>query len=241
MARAGSLLRWGAALGGARALPSAPSANRAARPAPLVHLVSLERPPRPFAAAAASASAAGGAPPAPETVVAGIRAKASGGLLGREGGPGGAWTLPLFTLQRPSKSPARLLSPAAGGGAVDADGDGDRPAGRRSPHCHRGARHRESPPSLSRTFYRCSTTVGLRLERLELPDAGKSRRLPSPSPQRTERPLSLAPLQAVSSAFEGKTAVARQRAVYAAIWEELQGPVHAVDSMVCKTPAEAAK
>jgi stress-induced morphogen len=32
----------------------------------------------------------------------------------------------------------------------------------------------------------------------------------------------------------------RQQLVYKAIWEELQGPVHAVDSMVCKTTDEVA-
>ena len=31
----------------------------------------------------------------------------------------------------------------------------------------------------------------------------------------------------------------RQQLVYKAIWEEMQGAVHAVDSMVCKTPDEA--
>lgn len=28
----------------------------------------------------------------------------------------------------------------------------------------------------------------------------------------------------------------RQQLVYKALWEELKGPVHAVDSMICKTP-----
>lgn len=46
-------------------------------------------------------------------------------------------------------------------------------------------------------------------------------------------------IEVVSSMFEGKRAVQRQQLVYKAIWEELQGPVHAVDSMVCKTPDEA--
>ena len=45
----------------------------------------------------------------------------------------------------------------------------------------------------------------------------------------------------VSSAFEGVSAVNRQRMVYKAIWEELQSTVHAVDQMTTKTPAEAAK
>jgi BolA-like protein 1 len=39
--------------------------------------------------------------------------------------------------------------------------------------------------------------------------------------------------------FEGKRAMQRQQLVYKAIWEEMQGAVHAVDSMVCKTPDEA--
>ena len=45
-------------------------------------------------------------------------------------------------------------------------------------------------------------------------------------------------IEVVSSLFEGKRAMQRQQLVYKAIWEELQGPVHAVDSMVCKTPQE---
>eukprot|EP00545_Synedropsis_sp_CCMP1620_P014919 CAMPEP_0119012468 /NCGR_PEP_ID=MMETSP1176-20130426/6747_1 /TAXON_ID=265551 /ORGANISM="Synedropsis recta cf, Strain CCMP1620" /LENGTH=133 /DNA_ID=CAMNT_0006965431 /DNA_START=10 /DNA_END=411 /DNA_ORIENTATION=+ len=43
----------------------------------------------------------------------------------------------------------------------------------------------------------------------------------------------------VSDKFEGKRAVQRQQMVYKALWEELKGPLHAVDSMVCKTPEEA--
>ena len=43
----------------------------------------------------------------------------------------------------------------------------------------------------------------------------------------------------VSDKFEGKRAVQRQQMVYKALWEELKGPVHAVDSMICKTPEEA--
>jgi stress-induced morphogen len=45
-------------------------------------------------------------------------------------------------------------------------------------------------------------------------------------------------IEVVSSKFEGKRAMQRQQMVYKAIWEELQGPIHAVDSMVCKTPDE---
>ncbi|GAB2300488.1 hypothetical protein Dimus_034533 [Dionaea muscipula] len=45
----------------------------------------------------------------------------------------------------------------------------------------------------------------------------------------------------VSSAFEGQSAVNRQRMVYKAIWEELQETVHAVDRMITMTPSEAAK
>lgn len=47
-------------------------------------------------------------------------------------------------------------------------------------------------------------------------------------------------IEVVSSLFEGKRPVQRQQLVYKAIWEELRGPVHAVDAMVCQTPAEAA-
>jgi stress-induced morphogen len=47
-------------------------------------------------------------------------------------------------------------------------------------------------------------------------------------------------IEVVSEKFEGKRAVQRQQMVYKALWEELKGPVHAVDSMVCKTPGEAA-
>lgn len=45
---------------------------------------------------------------------------------------------------------------------------------------------------------------------------------------------------AVASAFEGKSALQRQQLVYKQIWAELQGPVHAVDKMILKTPAELA-
>eukprot|EP01038_Epipyxis_sp_PR26KG_P009626 gene9626-12962_t len=42
----------------------------------------------------------------------------------------------------------------------------------------------------------------------------------------------------VSDAFIGKNTLARQRLVFKAIWDELEGPVHAVDSIVAKTPSE---
>lgn len=42
----------------------------------------------------------------------------------------------------------------------------------------------------------------------------------------------------VSDKFEDLNVVKRHRIVYKAIWEELQGPIHAVDSIVAKTPAE---
>ncbi|KAJ0261106.1 Protein BOLA4 [Hirschfeldia incana] len=45
-------------------------------------------------------------------------------------------------------------------------------------------------------------------------------------------------INVVSSAFEGQSAVNRQRMVYKAIWEELQNVVHAVDQMITKTPSE---
>ncbi|XP_068651205.1 protein BOLA4, chloroplastic/mitochondrial-like [Aristolochia californica] len=47
-------------------------------------------------------------------------------------------------------------------------------------------------------------------------------------------------IDVVSTAFEGQSAVNRQRMVYKAIWEELQNTVHAVDQMTTRTPAEAA-
>ncbi|KAG1664592.1 hypothetical protein FOA52_012535 [Chlamydomonas sp. UWO 241] len=46
-------------------------------------------------------------------------------------------------------------------------------------------------------------------------------------------------IDVVSEAFEGKQAMDRQRMLYKAIWLELQEAVHAVDSMVTQTPAEA--
>eukprot|EP00238_Polyblepharides_amylifera_P000104 CAMPEP_0196572104 /NCGR_PEP_ID=MMETSP1081-20130531/2212_1 /TAXON_ID=36882 /ORGANISM="Pyramimonas amylifera, Strain CCMP720" /LENGTH=74 /DNA_ID=CAMNT_0041889307 /DNA_START=447 /DNA_END=671 /DNA_ORIENTATION=+ len=46
-------------------------------------------------------------------------------------------------------------------------------------------------------------------------------------------------IDVVAEFFEGKNSVQRQRAVYKAIWEEMQGAVHAVDAMTTKTPAEA--
>lgn len=45
-------------------------------------------------------------------------------------------------------------------------------------------------------------------------------------------------IEVTSELFEGKRLVQRQQLVYKALWEELKGAVHAVDSMVCKTPAE---
>ncbi|KAL8050601.1 hypothetical protein ABFX02_06G091000 [Erythranthe guttata] len=47
-------------------------------------------------------------------------------------------------------------------------------------------------------------------------------------------------IEVISSAFEGQSAVNRQRMVYKAIWEELQDRVHAVDQMTTKTPSEVA-
>ncbi|KAG4917144.1 hypothetical protein AAZX31_02G001100 [Glycine max] len=47
-------------------------------------------------------------------------------------------------------------------------------------------------------------------------------------------------IDVVATAFEGQSAVNRQRMVYKAIWEELQTVVHAVDQMTTSTPAEAA-
>uniref|UniRef100_A0A5B7BIN4 BolA-like protein 1 n=1 Tax=Davidia involucrata TaxID=16924 RepID=A0A5B7BIN4_DAVIN len=46
-------------------------------------------------------------------------------------------------------------------------------------------------------------------------------------------------IDVISSAFEGQSAVNRQRMVYKAIWEELQNTVHAVDQMTTRTPTEA--
>ncbi|XP_075509315.1 protein BOLA4, chloroplastic/mitochondrial [Primulina tabacum] len=46
-------------------------------------------------------------------------------------------------------------------------------------------------------------------------------------------------IEVISTAFEGKSAVNRQRMVYKAIWEELQDAVHAVDQMTTRTPEEA--
>jgi len=48
-------------------------------------------------------------------------------------------------------------------------------------------------------------------------------------------------IDVISSAFEGKNSVARQRLVYKAIWLELSDAVHAVDAMTTKTPEEAGK
>ena len=48
-------------------------------------------------------------------------------------------------------------------------------------------------------------------------------------------------IEVVAEAFEGMNSVQRQRAVYKAIWVELQDRVHAVDSMTTRTPAEAAE
>ncbi len=46
-------------------------------------------------------------------------------------------------------------------------------------------------------------------------------------------------IEVTSTAFEGKNTLQRQRMVYKAIWDLMAGdnaPLHAVDSLVCKTP-----
>ncbi len=51
-------------------------------------------------------------------------------------------------------------------------------------------------------------------------------------------------IEVVSDLFAGKTLLQKQRLVYAAITELMRGddaPVHAVDSMRCLTPDEAAR
>lgn len=48
-------------------------------------------------------------------------------------------------------------------------------------------------------------------------------------------------IEVVSSEFEGKSSVNRQRMVYKAIWEELQTTVHAVDNMRTLTPEESSR
>ena len=46
-------------------------------------------------------------------------------------------------------------------------------------------------------------------------------------------------VEVYSDKFDGKRLVQRQQLVYKALWEELDSnAVHAVDSMICKTPAE---
>jgi stress-induced morphogen len=48
-------------------------------------------------------------------------------------------------------------------------------------------------------------------------------------------------IEVVSAQFEGKRSVQRSQLVYKAIWDEMDGQggaVHAIDSMICKTPSE---
>ncbi|EME32378.1 uncharacterized protein Gasu_04670 [Galdieria sulphuraria] len=45
-------------------------------------------------------------------------------------------------------------------------------------------------------------------------------------------------IRVVSEKFENLTSLKRHQLVYKAIWDELQGPVHAVDSIDAKTPKE---
>ena len=47
-------------------------------------------------------------------------------------------------------------------------------------------------------------------------------------------------IECVSTMFEGKALVMRQRLIYKAIWDEMAdgGSVHAVDKIIAKTPAE---
>lgn len=46
-------------------------------------------------------------------------------------------------------------------------------------------------------------------------------------------------IDVVSDAFEGMNTVKRHRMVYKVIWDELQGPIHAVDELRTRTPSEA--
>ena len=48
-------------------------------------------------------------------------------------------------------------------------------------------------------------------------------------------------IEVESTVFAGKSPLQRQRLVYKAIWELMKGdnaPLHAVDSMICKVPAQ---
>ena len=45
----------------------------------------------------------------------------------------------------------------------------------------------------------------------------------------------------VSNEFQGKNSMQRQKLVYKAIWDEMSGPVHAVDAIIAKTPDEYTK
>lgn len=47
-------------------------------------------------------------------------------------------------------------------------------------------------------------------------------------------------IRVVSSEFEGKNRVQRQRLVYKAIFDLMEpGPIHAVDALVCEAPSDA--
>ena len=48
-------------------------------------------------------------------------------------------------------------------------------------------------------------------------------------------------IECVSAEFVGKSLVTRQRLIYKAIWDEMSdgGAVHAVDSIIAKTPEES--
>ncbi|PXF44583.1 Protein BOLA4, chloroplastic/mitochondrial [Gracilariopsis chorda] len=45
-------------------------------------------------------------------------------------------------------------------------------------------------------------------------------------------------IKVVSDQFQGVSPVKRHQMVYQAIWEELSGPIHAVDKLVTNTPDE---
>lgn len=45
-------------------------------------------------------------------------------------------------------------------------------------------------------------------------------------------------IECVSSKFTGLRSMQRQQLLYKAIWDEMSGPVHAVDSIIAKTPEE---
>ena len=101
----------------------------------------------------------------------------------------------------------------------------------RQPHSRAGCQRLMSSSADRTVVDTCKTKISAALSPLELEVQGA---YDDPNGSHIS-------IYCVSDAFEGKRSMQRQQMVFKAIWDEMQGPVHAVDRMILKTPAELEK